>query len=89
MVIIGRIQHYGISSNSFPVNSTDPQFVSLERIVQQLGSSAPNFYAVQYPYNLFECGALLNLNQTSIDQPTSLIDFAKVLRLHSLNNTDS
>ena len=63
----GRIRHYGISSNTFPAASTDPQFTSL-KIVGDIASRIGrdhHFRLVQLPFNLLEPGAILETNQSS------------------------
>ncbi len=61
----GRIGWYGISSNTFPAETTDPQFTSLERVWEIAESIAAehHFAVVQLPMNLYEPGAALHLNQ--------------------------
>ena len=63
----GRIRCYGISSNTFPVSSEDPQFTCLESILQTADRISPDhrFQVIQLPMNLFETGALLLANQPS------------------------
>jgi aryl-alcohol dehydrogenase-like predicted oxidoreductase len=64
-VELGRINHYGISSNTFVEYSEKRGFTSLERIIEIANSiSKDNHFAVvQSPLNIFEKGAAQNLNQ--------------------------
>ena len=61
----GRIRFYGISSNTFPSDSGDPEFTSLHRVVSIAQATADNhhFKLIQLPFNLFEAGAVLKKNQ--------------------------
>jgi hypothetical protein len=61
----GRIRWYGVSSNSFPADASDPQFTCLERIweIAESISAVNRFAVVQLPMNLFEAGAVLTANQ--------------------------
>ncbi len=63
----GKIRSYGISSNTFPSDSEDYAFTSLERIfeISQLISPKSRFKYIQLPFNLIESGALLNKNQSN------------------------
>ncbi|MEM7114860.1 MAG: aldo/keto reductase [Chloroflexota bacterium] len=60
----GRIQAYGVSSNSFPSDPADPQFSSLALMWQLAESISPNhhFRVVQMPMNLLETGGATELN---------------------------
>lgn len=81
----GRIQWYGISSNTFPVDSSDPQFTCLERIskIAESISKEHHFGVVQLPMNLFETGAVLNPNQPS---GLTVLEFARRKQLAVLIN---
>jgi hypothetical protein len=61
----GRIRGYGVSSNTFPAASADPQFTSLDTIWQIAGSisSRHRFQVIQFPMNLLEPGAAVIANQ--------------------------
>lgn len=62
----GRIQYYGISSNSFPSPADDPYFTSIEtvwRIAESI-SSQHRFRIIQLPMNLLETGAATEVNQS-------------------------
>ncbi|MGD9489861.1 MAG: aldo/keto reductase [Calditrichaceae bacterium] len=62
----GRIQYYGISSNTFPLYSDDPQFTSLERVweIAESISFDHHFRVIQLPLNLFENTAVTLANQS-------------------------
>jgi hypothetical protein len=64
-VKLGRIKHYGISSNTFVENSDKRSFTSLEKIIEiaESISMKNHFSVVQTPLNVFEKNAVLNLNQ--------------------------
>ncbi|KAA3664348.1 MAG: aldo/keto reductase [Chloroflexi bacterium] len=60
----GRIQWYGISSNTFPMASNQYDFTSLE-IVWEIAndiSKHHHFRVVQLPFNLLETGAATKVN---------------------------
>ncbi len=57
----GRIQKYGISSNTFVDPKESPEYTSLETILDFAG---PGFAAIQFPMNLFEPGAQFEPNNT-------------------------
>jgi len=61
----GRINFYGISSNTFILESEKRSFTSLERILEITNKiSANNHFAViQFPLNLMETGAVSAKNQ--------------------------
>jgi aryl-alcohol dehydrogenase-like predicted oxidoreductase len=68
----GRIQWYGVSSNTFGHEAEHPEFVSLERLIALGGAAAEaergqetrsGFAVVQCPLNLLESGPLLARNQ--------------------------
>lgn len=61
----GRINHYGISSNTFVDDSEKRGFTSLERTIEIANSISPDnhFAVVQAPLNIFEKGAAQNHNQ--------------------------
>lgn len=72
----GRIQYYGISSNSFPIASNRYDFLELEKIwdIANGISSNNHFSAVQFPFNLLERGAVSEKNQQS---GKSVLEFAQ------------
>lgn len=61
----GRINYYGISSNTFGLPSNKPNFTSLEKVIEISKSISDDnhFTVVQFPLNLFEQGGALNKNQ--------------------------
>ena len=62
----GRIQWYGISSNTFPKPEDDPHRTSLEHVWQlaeEVAGADHHFAAIQFPMNLFEPGAIAERNQ--------------------------
>lgn len=60
----GRIEFYGVSSNTFVVPEDDPEATSLERMWTIAGEVARehHFAVAQLPANLFESGAMLTQN---------------------------
>ena len=64
-VIRGRIRFYGISSNTFPDAADRSDFTSLGRIHDLARDLRTDHHlaVVQFPMNLFECGAALVANQ--------------------------
>ncbi|MBL1214448.1 MAG: aldo/keto reductase [Ignavibacteriae bacterium] len=65
LVEIGKIRHYGISSNTFIDDSDKRKFTSLEKLIELANSISPNnhFSVVQTPINLIEKDAANNFNQ--------------------------
>ena len=63
----GRIQYYGISSNTFPKSEEQYDFTSLETIWQIANniSKDHHFRVIQFPMNLFERGAVIEANQSN------------------------
>lgn len=79
----GRIQWYGISSNTFPRPSRDPEFTSLEKvwdIAQNLGNH--HFRVIQLPMNLWETGAITEKNLW----PQTTLEFARQKEIAVLVN---
>ncbi|RYZ67457.1 MAG: hypothetical protein EOP05_17715, partial [Proteobacteria bacterium] len=70
----GRIKFYGISSNTFPEVESRSDFTSLTKVLEiaKSISKTPKFAVVQLPFNLYEAGAALHLNNNR----ESVIDFA-------------
>jgi aryl-alcohol dehydrogenase-like predicted oxidoreductase len=60
----GKIQHYGVSSNTFPSKNIMFDFTSLERIYETALEVSQNnhFKFVQMPFNLVESDAYFNRN---------------------------
>ena len=71
----GRIQAYGISSNTFPAVANDPQFTSLTQCWQLAEAISPDhhFRVIQLPMNLLETGGETEMNQAN---GRSVLDFA-------------
>ncbi|MBR9984307.1 MAG: aldo/keto reductase [Desulfosarcina sp.] len=81
----GRIRFYGISSNTFPASTKDPEFTALQRvweIAESIGD-AHHCRVIQLPFNLFEPGAAVEKNQP--DDKT-VLDVARERRLGVLVN---
>jgi hypothetical protein len=76
----GRISCYGISSNSFVYLEEDRTFTSLELCLKAAGEIKPDnhFYVIEFPFNLFEKGAIANKNQSG--------DLETLLELAAKNN---
>jgi aryl-alcohol dehydrogenase-like predicted oxidoreductase len=81
----GRIRFYGISSNTFPAPSSDPQFTSLETVWEIAESISPehHFQVIQLPLNLLETGGVTEKNQSG---GRSVIRFAREKKLGVLIN---
>ncbi len=81
----GRIGWYGISSNTFPSEVSDPQFTCLERIweIAEAIRSGHHFAVVQLPMNVFEPGAAVHLNQGAKE---TVLEFAHRQQLGLLAN---
>jgi hypothetical protein len=61
----GRIRFYGVSSNTLPAATADPEFTSLHRLweIARTVDADHRFAVIQLPFNLFETGAALEPNQ--------------------------
>lgn len=86
----GRIQFYGVSSNTSTARPDDPEATSLSRMLeaaqkaaQRTGKSHHGFRVLQLPMNLFESGALLTPN-TGPEQ--TVLEFAQEHRVAVLVN---
>ncbi|MFZ1398445.1 MAG: aldo/keto reductase [Candidatus Promineifilaceae bacterium] len=81
----GRIQSYGISSNSFPEPARSYTFTDLSRIWHVAQEISPNhhFRWIQLPMNLLETGAATEANQPN-DQ--TVLQFAEAHNLVVLIN---
>jgi aryl-alcohol dehydrogenase-like predicted oxidoreductase len=82
----GIIKYYGISSNTFHVNTQIYDFVSLERIIGIANEISPDnhFRYLQFPFNLLEPGALLEKNQKN--NSAALLDVTKKNNIFVLVN---
>jgi len=83
-VSLGRIKSYGISSNSFPDPIESPEFTSLVHVIELAKSISEHhhFKFIQFPFNLFEPGALFEDHF----QNQSLLDCAQDAGLTTLIN---
>ncbi len=72
----GRIRFYGISSNTLPASTDDPEFTELKRVCEIAESIGQDhhFRVIQFPFNLFETGAAVEKNQPA-DQ--TVLDVAR------------
>jgi aryl-alcohol dehydrogenase-like predicted oxidoreductase len=68
-IIAGRLQYYGVSSNTCTAKPDNPESTSLSRMLKaaeaaakQAGAPHHYFRVLQLPMNLFESGALLTPN---------------------------
>jgi aryl-alcohol dehydrogenase-like predicted oxidoreductase len=62
-----RIRWYGISSNTFADPKESPEYTSLETVLEIAQEISPRnrFGVIQFPFNLFEPGAVLEHNNSS------------------------
>ncbi len=91
----GKINYYGISSNTFPSSKSDVEHVSLGRC-NKLASdaaeavhgnrNASHFKIIQLPYNLFEHNALTELNNAVDGQDAAVLNTAQACGLGVLVN---
>ena len=81
----GRIQSYGISSNTFPAPARSYTFTALSRVWQIAQDISPDhhFRWIQLPFNLMETGAATEVNQP--DNQT-VLQFAQAKNLQVLVN---
>ena len=63
----GRIKNYGISSNTFPADSNDYSFTSLDTVIKIAEEIAENnhFSIIEFPMNLAETAASRQINQSN------------------------
>jgi len=82
----GRIAYYGISSNTFVEQQDKNNFTLLERVYEIASeiSDDNHFAVIQFPLNLLEKGATINMNQ--VNNTKSLLQFAKEKNLGVLVN---
>lgn len=73
----GRIGSYGISSNTFPASTDDPEHTSLERMIELAKQvrTAHHFSTIQLPMNLLERGGVTEKNQRERQQ--NVLDLAR------------
>ena len=81
----GRIQYYGISSNTFAAPADQYDFTCLNTIwdIAESMASGHHFRLLQLPFNLMEPGAVLEKNQPS---DVSVLDLAQQKKLGVLVN---
>ena len=81
-----RIAYYGISSNTFVEQQNKNNFTSLERVYEIASeiSDDNHFAVIQFPLNLLEKGAAINMNQAN--NTKSLLQVAKEKNLGVLVN---
>jgi len=91
-VAAGRIQYYGVSSNTCTANHDNPEATSLSRMLeaaqaaaQQLGQDPHHFRVLQLPMNLFEAGALL-IQNTGKDYSETVLSLAREKEIAVLVN---
>ena len=91
-VLAGRIQYYGVSSNTCTAEPNDPEATSLSLMLdsaraaaKELGLPHHHLRVVQCPMNLFESGALLTPNCGPENRQT-VLDLAKAEGLAVLLN---
>jgi len=84
-VIAGRINYYGLSSNTFPRPKDHFDFTSLSDIWDIAQSISPqhHFRVIQFPLNLFETAGVTEKNQPG---GKSLVEFAVAKGLGVLTN---
>ncbi len=78
----GRIQWYGISSNTFPEASDARDFTSLEVVCEIAQRCGHHFGVIQFPFNIFEPGAALETNNSG----KSVLELARTQGLGTLVN---
>lgn len=78
----GRLQYYGVSSNTVASSSDDPEATSLAGMVQaaqsaaeSAGSARHHFQVLQCPMNLFESGPALTAN-TGPSHSQTVLEYA-------------
>ena len=76
----GRLQYYGLSSNTCAAPPDDPEATSLSRMIEAARQAANggghHFRVLQLPMNLFESGALLTSN-TGVKDEQTVLDLAQ------------
>ncbi|TGJ98671.1 aldo/keto reductase [Leptospira langatensis] len=81
----GKIQYYGISSNTFPVPEEEYTHSSLSKILQiaeEVGGKEHGFAVVQFPGNWYEDGFIRNQNSNG----KNLLDLCELHDLLPLTN---
>ncbi|MBM4126706.1 MAG: DUF255 domain-containing protein [Nitrospira sp.] len=82
-VAAGRLQYYGVSSNTVTAQADSPEATSLSRMIEaaqaaahSAGTGTHHFRVVQLPMNLFESGAAMTANTGASDRQT-VLDYAQ------------
>jgi aryl-alcohol dehydrogenase-like predicted oxidoreductase len=91
-VLEGRLQYYGVSSNTIASPSDDPEATSLARMIQaakaaaqSVGSAHHHFRVLQCPMNLFESGPALTAN-TGPSHSQTVLEHAQQNHIATLVN---
>ncbi len=86
MVVEEKINSYGISSNTFVTYENEYDFTSLEKVLDIANSISINnhFKVIQFPFNLFEAGAILIKNQ--INNTETILELANRIGIKVLTN---
>ena len=78
-IATGRLQFYGVSSNTCTAKPNDPEATSLSRMLEaaqaaakELNQTTHHFRVLQLPMNVFESGALRTANTGLEDKQTTL-----------------
>jgi aryl-alcohol dehydrogenase-like predicted oxidoreductase len=91
----GKIRYYGVSSNTFPSSAADFEHTSLNRVYNAAMEAAEtvhgnreesHFKVIQLPYNLFEHGALTEVNNQTDGKDATVLEVATALGLGVLVN---
>lgn len=84
-VLQGRIQYYGVSSNTFPCEKLRADFTSLADLWKIAQSISPthHFRVIQFPLNLLEPAGIIENNQP---EEKSVVEFAREKGLGVLTN---
>lgn len=83
LVTLGKIKNYGISSNTFVVDPSDPEFTDIKRVLELAKevSENNNFKVIQFPLNLIELGAL-----NRVHDGLNLIEYASSNGIQTMIN---
>ncbi|HBP87786.1 MAG TPA: aldo/keto reductase [Nitrospirales bacterium] len=91
-IVAGRLQYYGVSSNTCTAKPENPEATSLSRMLKaaeaaarQAGIPRHHFRVLQLPMNVFESGALLSPN-TGPEQSQTVLALAKEVNIAILVN---
>jgi len=91
-VAAGRLQYYGVSSNTVTAPADAPETTSLSRMIEAAqaaahlaGTGTHHFRVIQLPMNLFESGAAMTANTGTSNQQT-VLDYARQIGVAVLVN---